>query len=489
MVDRDDDLKIGIKTSAITLGRFDVAGVMAFYAAYPRDLGCVWAGSSAAAGRTSPGIAVAGAACAAWHYTLIRERTRDGCFRAFRAQSLARLRGLRRRRRSTSRCAEAARAAVGSESKASRFGANRLARLLLHAGLYTNACTKPVSVATRPAVTLSDWRRAFVEGASPGESLHALRRRSQAEATTPPSSASSRCLSSTRSWRMLSTAQPIARATAPACTATCRSSACRSRSRTTSTSPGCRPPRPARRSRTGPRSTRTRRAPARRGRRDLPRQDQPRPVRHRPGRHALARTARPSSVFARRPHQRRLEFGLGGGGRARRSSRSRSAPTPPARGACPPASTRSSGSSRRPARVGTSGVVPACRSARLRVGVRADRRRRRRGARADRRRRPRRRVQPRSRVGAAALPRCCASACRTRRVFGARRSATPAFARRSAACVGAARPPGRRRSTSRRCSRSPNCSTAARGSPSATPVVADAARTNPERDRPDGARA
>src|SRR4051812_49889245 len=34
MVDRDDDLKIGIQTSAITLGRFDVAGVMAFYAAF-----------------------------------------------------------------------------------------------------------------------------------------------------------------------------------------------------------------------------------------------------------------------------------------------------------------------------------------------------------------------------------------------------------------------------------------------------------------------
>ena len=34
MVDRDDDLKIGIQTSAITLGRWDVAAVMGFYAAY-----------------------------------------------------------------------------------------------------------------------------------------------------------------------------------------------------------------------------------------------------------------------------------------------------------------------------------------------------------------------------------------------------------------------------------------------------------------------
>src|SRR6195952_2584615 len=34
MVDRDDDLKIGMRTSAITLGRFDVAGGMTFYAAF-----------------------------------------------------------------------------------------------------------------------------------------------------------------------------------------------------------------------------------------------------------------------------------------------------------------------------------------------------------------------------------------------------------------------------------------------------------------------
>ena len=39
MVDRDDDLRIGIKTSAITLGRFDVAAVMALLRRLPRDLG------------------------------------------------------------------------------------------------------------------------------------------------------------------------------------------------------------------------------------------------------------------------------------------------------------------------------------------------------------------------------------------------------------------------------------------------------------------
>ena len=82
MVDRDDDLKIGIKTSAITLGRFDVAAVMTFYAAFI----AIWAGIGAALGHGWPyfaGLAVA-AAIAAWHYTLIRSRTREGCFRAFR---------------------------------------------------------------------------------------------------------------------------------------------------------------------------------------------------------------------------------------------------------------------------------------------------------------------------------------------------------------------------------------------------------------------
>jgi 4-hydroxybenzoate polyprenyltransferase len=82
MVDRDDDLKIGIRTSAITLGRFDVAGVMLFYAAYL----VVWAWLGAGLGLGWPyfaGLAV-GAGIAGWHYTLIRTRSRDGCFRAFR---------------------------------------------------------------------------------------------------------------------------------------------------------------------------------------------------------------------------------------------------------------------------------------------------------------------------------------------------------------------------------------------------------------------
>jgi 4-hydroxybenzoate polyprenyltransferase len=82
MVDRDDDLKIGIRTSAITFGRFDVTAVMLCYAvtfAIYAWLGAVlgfgwvyWLGWGGAIG------------CAVYHYTLIRSRERMPCFAAFR---------------------------------------------------------------------------------------------------------------------------------------------------------------------------------------------------------------------------------------------------------------------------------------------------------------------------------------------------------------------------------------------------------------------
>jgi 4-hydroxybenzoate polyprenyltransferase len=82
MVDRDDDLKIGIRTSAITLGRYDVIGVMSFYALFI----AVWAviGFSLGLGPLYFAGLAAAAGIALWHYTLIRNRSRDGCFRAFR---------------------------------------------------------------------------------------------------------------------------------------------------------------------------------------------------------------------------------------------------------------------------------------------------------------------------------------------------------------------------------------------------------------------
>jgi 4-hydroxybenzoate polyprenyltransferase len=82
MVDRDDDLKIGIKTSAITFGRFDVAAVMICYAlALAIILMVGW--SYGLRGWFVAGIAIA-AGCAIYHFGLIRDRSREGCFAAFR---------------------------------------------------------------------------------------------------------------------------------------------------------------------------------------------------------------------------------------------------------------------------------------------------------------------------------------------------------------------------------------------------------------------
>jgi len=81
MVDRDDDVRLGLKTSAILFGRHDVAAVMACYAAFIAVMAGIgaWQGYGPA---YYAGLAAAAAICA-WHYTLIRARTREGCFKAF----------------------------------------------------------------------------------------------------------------------------------------------------------------------------------------------------------------------------------------------------------------------------------------------------------------------------------------------------------------------------------------------------------------------
>jgi len=82
MVDRDDDLKIGIQTSAITLGRYDTAGIVVCYLAYLASWTALgW--SAGLRGLFLLGMAAA-AAQVAWHYSLIRHRERDGCFQAFK---------------------------------------------------------------------------------------------------------------------------------------------------------------------------------------------------------------------------------------------------------------------------------------------------------------------------------------------------------------------------------------------------------------------
>ncbi len=82
MVDRDDDLRIGMKTSAITLGRLDVPAIALFYAAYL----LIWAWVLDAPVRSIwLWLALAAAAAQAlWHLWLIRRRERAACFLAFR---------------------------------------------------------------------------------------------------------------------------------------------------------------------------------------------------------------------------------------------------------------------------------------------------------------------------------------------------------------------------------------------------------------------
>ena len=83
MVDRDDDLKIGIKTSAITLGRWDVRAVLFFYVVFLVSWNWLVAPVVAQVWFWYAGVFVA--ACqVAWHGRLIADRSREGCFRAFR---------------------------------------------------------------------------------------------------------------------------------------------------------------------------------------------------------------------------------------------------------------------------------------------------------------------------------------------------------------------------------------------------------------------
>jgi len=82
MVDREDDIKLGIRTSAITFGRFDVLAIMICYAV---ALCIVFAvGWQAGLRGWFVGGLLLALACAGYHYYLIRQRDRMKCFAAFR---------------------------------------------------------------------------------------------------------------------------------------------------------------------------------------------------------------------------------------------------------------------------------------------------------------------------------------------------------------------------------------------------------------------
>lgn len=81
MVDKPDDLKIGIKTSAITFGDHDVLAVMLCYAVFI----IIMAGVGVVEGLAWPyfiGLVIA-IGIALYHYTLIKDRDRPRCFKAF----------------------------------------------------------------------------------------------------------------------------------------------------------------------------------------------------------------------------------------------------------------------------------------------------------------------------------------------------------------------------------------------------------------------
>lgn len=85
MVDRDDDLKIGMKTSAITFGRFDVLAVLLSYVLYL----FIWLNVlSSQLNKAQAAIYLIAISLASgqalWHVWLIRRRKRDDCFKAFR---------------------------------------------------------------------------------------------------------------------------------------------------------------------------------------------------------------------------------------------------------------------------------------------------------------------------------------------------------------------------------------------------------------------
>jgi len=82
MVDREDDLKIGIRTAAITFGAFDVAAVMICYAMSLLILGVV--GAQLGFGWWYQSGLAAAALIAVYHFFLIRDRDRLRCFKAFR---------------------------------------------------------------------------------------------------------------------------------------------------------------------------------------------------------------------------------------------------------------------------------------------------------------------------------------------------------------------------------------------------------------------
>ncbi len=96
MVDRDDDLRLGLRTSAIAFGRFDLFAIMLCYAIYVG--GMAYIGYLRHVGPVYYAGLVAALGCVAWHWTLIRDRERQRVLPRLSPQPLAGPRRVRRRR-------------------------------------------------------------------------------------------------------------------------------------------------------------------------------------------------------------------------------------------------------------------------------------------------------------------------------------------------------------------------------------------------------
>jgi 4-hydroxybenzoate polyprenyltransferase len=86
MVDREDDERIGLKTSALFFGRYDVAAITACYALFL--IGMLIIGWLKGLSYFYASGLILAAVLAAHHVALIRKRERDQCFAAFRGNNL-----------------------------------------------------------------------------------------------------------------------------------------------------------------------------------------------------------------------------------------------------------------------------------------------------------------------------------------------------------------------------------------------------------------
>ncbi len=82
MVDRDDDLRLGLRTSAITFGRFDVIAIALSYSVL--FLSQIWVAQLANLSNYFWVGWCLALACAVYHLKLVSTRKREECFKAFR---------------------------------------------------------------------------------------------------------------------------------------------------------------------------------------------------------------------------------------------------------------------------------------------------------------------------------------------------------------------------------------------------------------------